>query len=62
MDLTFESMTMSGSHCASPIRDPAEAVEFWDMTNRQDWEVCSRTFAGFSSRATNQGLGLPTSP
>ena len=63
MDLTFESMTMSGNHCAPPIRDldeiqrhkvyyytlmpnmllaphpdfdPAEAVEFWDMTIRQD--------------------------
>ncbi|HEX5688431.1 MAG TPA: aromatic ring-hydroxylating dioxygenase subunit alpha, partial [Roseiflexaceae bacterium] len=25
---------------AQPIFDPSDAVEFWDMTNRQDWHVC----------------------
>ena len=26
--------------------DPSRAVEFWDMTNRQDWEVCELAQAG----------------
>ena len=38
-----------------PGFDPKEAVEFWDMTNRQDWVVCSQTFAGVSSRAYTPG-------
>ena len=28
------------STIAAPSFDPTEAVEFWDMTNRQDWHVC----------------------
>ena len=35
--------------------DPADAVEFWDMTNRQDWEVCELSQAGISSRAYTPG-------
>jgi Rieske 2Fe-2S family protein len=31
----FEPGTM-----AAPTFDPTEAVEFWDLTNRQDWHVC----------------------
>ena len=30
---------------------PEEAINFWDMTNRQDWEVCEQTQLGVSSRA-----------
>lgn len=26
--------------------DPLRAVRFWDLTNRQDWEVCERTQLG----------------
>ena len=25
---------------ARPDFDPSDAVDFWDLTNRQDWEVC----------------------
>jgi glycine betaine catabolism A len=35
--------------------DPHDAVEFWDMTNRQDWHVCELSQAGISSRAYSPG-------
>ena len=28
------------STIAAPSFDPTEAIEFWDLTNRQDWHVC----------------------
>ena len=31
--------------------DPSYAVEFWDLTNRQDWQVCELSQAGIGSRA-----------
>ena len=31
--------------------DPSDAVEFWDLTNRQDWELCERTQRGAASSA-----------
>lgn len=31
--------------------DPSDVVEFWDLTNRQDWEMCERTQTGTQSRA-----------
>jgi len=30
-------------------RDPAYAVEFWDITNRQDWQACEAVQRGLSS-------------
>jgi Rieske 2Fe-2S family protein len=35
--------------------DARDAVEFWDMTNRQDWHVCELCQAGISSRAYTPG-------
>jgi Rieske 2Fe-2S family protein len=35
--------------------DPRDAVEFWDLTNRQDWHVCELSQAGISSRAYKPG-------
>ena len=35
--------------------DPADAVEFWDTTNRQDWHVCELSQAGIGSRAYRPG-------
>ncbi|HUP22590.1 MAG TPA: aromatic ring-hydroxylating dioxygenase subunit alpha [Thermoanaerobaculia bacterium] len=35
---------------ARPGFDPADAVEFWDVTNRQDWDVCERVQLGVRSR------------
>jgi glycine betaine catabolism A len=35
--------------------DASDAVDFWDMTNRQDWHVCELSQAGISSRAYTPG-------
>jgi len=35
--------------------DPADAVEFWDITNRQDWSLCERTQLGTLSRGYRPG-------
>jgi Rieske 2Fe-2S family protein len=35
--------------------DPEDAVEFWDMVNRQDWHVCELSQQGISSRAYEPG-------
>jgi Rieske 2Fe-2S family protein len=35
--------------------NPNDAVEFWDMVNRQDWHVCELSQQGISSRAYRPG-------
>jgi len=35
--------------------DASDVIEFWDMTNRQDWHVCELSQAGISSRAYTPG-------
>ncbi|MEY2564076.1 MAG: glycine betaine catabolism [Verrucomicrobiota bacterium] len=35
---------------------PDDAVEFWDVTNRQDWHVCELSQLGIASRAYTPGL------
>jgi len=42
-----------------PDFHPEDAVEFWDMTNRQDWHVCELSQQGIASRAYQPG---PYSP
>ena len=34
---------------ARPDFDPSDAVDFWDLTNRQDWAVCERQQKGTAS-------------
>jgi Rieske 2Fe-2S family protein len=34
---------------------PDDAIEFWDMTNKQDWHVCELSQQGISSRAYKPG-------
>jgi len=34
---------------------PDDAVDFWDLPNRQDWHVCELSQAGISSRAYTPG-------
>ena len=36
--------------------DPSDAVDFWDLTNRQDWRVNELTQLGVSSRAYTPGM------
>ncbi|PYK66609.1 MAG: (2Fe-2S)-binding protein, partial [Verrucomicrobia bacterium] len=35
--------------------NPDDAIEFWDMTNRQDWHVCELSQQGIASRAYRPG-------
>ena len=44
---------------ARPGFDPSDAVEFWDVTNTQDWHICELSHAGIASRAYVPG---PYSP
>ena len=41
---------------AAPGFDAGDAVEFWDLTNRQDWHVCELAQRGNRSRAHVQGV------
>ena len=45
-DWLFEPETI-----AKPDFDPSEPIEFWDLTNRQDWHVCELQQRGTRSRS-----------
>ncbi len=40
---------------AAPGFDPTPAIEFWDMTNRQDWALCANAHRGVVSNAWEPG-------
>lgn len=40
---------------AAPGFDPSDAIDFWDLTNRQDWRINELTHAGVGSRAYTPG-------
>jgi Rieske 2Fe-2S family protein len=44
---------------ARPGFDPSYAVDFWDLTNRQDWRACEAVQRGVTSRGYRPG---PLSP
>lgn len=39
--------------------DPSDAVEFWDLVNRQDWGICAGVQRGMSSRSFDVGYYAP---
>ncbi len=39
--------------------DPSDAVDFWDLVNRQDWTICAGVQRGMSSRAFTVGYYAP---
>jgi glycine betaine catabolism A len=39
--------------------DPSDAVDFWDMVNRQDWKVCESVQKGMRSRRFTTGFYAP---
>jgi Rieske 2Fe-2S family protein len=39
--------------------DPSDAVEFWDLVNKQDWKICESVQAGMRSRAFQYGYYAP---
>ena len=44
---------------ADPAFDASDAVEFWDVVNRQDWAICESVQRGMSSRAWTGGWFAP---
>jgi len=44
---------------SDPSYNPEDAIEFWDITNKQDWHVCELSQQGIASRAYQPG---PYSP
>jgi Rieske 2Fe-2S family protein len=40
---------------ATETFDPSYAVDFWDITNREDWRACESVQRGTASRAFKQG-------
>jgi Rieske 2Fe-2S family protein len=44
---------------AKPSFDPSDAVEFWDLVNRQDWAICESLQRGMSSRRFRFGYYAP---
>jgi phenylpropionate dioxygenase-like ring-hydroxylating dioxygenase large terminal subunit len=39
--------------------DPTDALEFWDMVNRQDWKICESVQSGMTSRRFQTGFYAP---
>ena len=44
---------------AAPDFDPSDTVEFWDITNRQDWAICESVQRGMLSRMHRHGYYAP---
>jgi Rieske 2Fe-2S family protein len=44
---------------AQPDFDPSDTVEFWDLVNRQDWNICERVQAGIAARVHTVGVFSP---
>jgi phenylpropionate dioxygenase-like ring-hydroxylating dioxygenase large terminal subunit len=44
---------------ARPGFDPSDAVEFWDLVNRQDWRICEAVQDGMGSTVFDTGFYAP---
>jgi len=44
---------------AKPGFDPSDAVDFWDLVNRQDWRICEGVQAGMRARVFERGYYAP---
>lgn len=53
-DFLFHPDEMARAHF-----DPRDAVEFWDLVNKQDWTVCEGVQRGMSSRVFAHGYYAP---
>jgi Rieske 2Fe-2S family protein len=42
-----------------PDFDPSDAVDFWDLVNRQDWAICAKVQDGMRSHAFRYGYYAP---
>ncbi|HEV7178564.1 MAG TPA: aromatic ring-hydroxylating dioxygenase subunit alpha [Candidatus Baltobacteraceae bacterium] len=43
----------------SPAFDPSDAVDFWDLVNRQDWTICESVQSGMKSQRFRYGYYAP---
>ncbi len=50
----FEAQAIDGS-----AFDPSDAVEFWDLVNRQDWTICESVQEGIGARVHSHGYFAP---
>lgn len=53
------SLLFAADEAAAATFDPADAVELWDLVNRQDWAVCESVQRGMSSRSYRHGWFAP---
>ena len=44
---------------AKPYFDPLDAVDFWNLVNKQDWRICESVQRGMSSRVFESGYYGP---
>lgn len=44
---------------AKPGFDPSDAIDFWDLVNRQDWAICEGVQRGMRSRVFESGFYAP---
>jgi Rieske 2Fe-2S family protein len=47
------------SELDNPHFNPADAVDFWDRINRQDWAICENVQRGMQSRVFDHGYYAP---
>jgi len=47
------------SEISKPAFAPSDAIDFWDLVNRQDWEICKRVQQGTQSRVHEFGYYAP---
>jgi glycine betaine catabolism A len=47
------------SEIQRPGFDPSDAVNFWDLVNRQDWTICENVQLGMRSRVFQHGYYAP---
>jgi Rieske 2Fe-2S family protein len=45
----------SAANSDNPAFNPADAIQFWDVTNRQDWSIVQQNHAGISSSRYTPG-------
>ena len=53
--LIVNDFLFDAAEVARPGFDPSDAVEFWDLTNKQDWRVCELAHQGTRSSGYERG-------
>ena len=56
--ITFECLFHPDA-IAAPDFDPSDAVDFWDLVNRQDWTICEGVQRGMHARPFESGFYAP---